>query len=242
MKKVNININKINNNSSVNLLDKKAIEELKENIKEYGLIQPITVRKIDEDNYEVIDGVKRLEACKLLGLENIEAIEDDKLSSLALTNNLSRKDANPINQAKGFEKLMAEQGLTQQELADKLGYKQSTIANKIRLLKLPEQVVEAISNGTISERHGRALLKVKEEDINEIFNNIVEKNYNVAKSEKYIKDFYSSNVNKGLCGSYQIAVNTIKQAVEMCKKANLDIDYNQTDYDDQLKIVIKIRK
>ena len=137
---------------------------------------------------------------------------------------------------------MDEENITQAELARRLGYKQSTVANKIRLLRLPEYVQNAIIDGTITERHARALLKVDEDKIEDVFLVIVNRKYNVAKSEEYIKSLGNKSHIKGVGASAAIALNTFKKTYEDCKKVGIDIDLNTREYDDYVKIEIKIKK
>ena len=244
---VKIKLNKIVPNKSQPRLDfyDESIEGLAESIKHNGLLQPITVRKVD-DHYELIAGERRYRACELNGYEEIEAIvldkSDEESANLALIENLQREDLNAIEQAMAMKKLMKFEGLTQNELAKKLGYRQSTIANKLRLLKLPEYIKNAISQGTITERHARALLNVNEEDLENVYLTITNRKYNVSKTEEYIKELSTKHKSKGVSNNVKIGINTIKEAYELCRKSGIDADYNVTEYDDQVKIVIKLKK
>ena len=175
---VRIKINKIIPNKNQPRLDfyDESIKNLAESIKENGLLQPITVRKAG-NQYELIAGERRYRACLLNGQKDIEAIimetTDDESANLALVENLQREDLNAIEQALAMKRIMKTENLTQNELAKKLGYRQSTVANKLRLLKLPEYIKKAISQDVITERHARALLNVPSENLREVYDVIV---------------------------------------------------------------------
>lgn len=243
-----ININEISVNKNQLRLEfsDETIEGLADSIKDNGLLQPITVRKVD-NGYELVSGERRLKACKMNGMEEIEAIvvdlNDEESAKLSIVENLQRQELNPIEQALAMKAIMDSEDLTQSELAARLGYKQSTVANKIRLLKLPEYVLQAIAHNDITERHARALLNVPEEKLEEICNTIVNKKYNVSKTEEYIKGVLSTNTHrKGVSGNVRIGLNTINNSFELIKKSGVDADMKVTEYDDEVKIVIRIRK
>ncbi|MDO4198485.1 MAG: ParB/RepB/Spo0J family partition protein [Erysipelotrichaceae bacterium] len=245
---VQLNIKDINtgrNQSRIDLYDEK-IESLAESIKDTGLLQPVLVRKV-EDHYELVSGERRYLACRLNGYESIDAIivdlNDEESARLVLEENLQRQDLNAIEQAMAMKAIMKNEDLTQGELAERLGYKQSTVANKLRLLKLPEYVQRAIAHNTITERHARALLNVPEEKIEEVFLTITNKKYNVSKTEEYIKGLLSNDTHrKGVSGNVKIGLNTLKQSYELCRKSGIDADMKVTEYDDEIKIVIRMKK
>ena len=185
---VRIKLDKIIPNSNQPRLDffDDSIKGLAESIKQNGLLQPVTVRK-NGANYELIAGERRYRACLLNGDKDIEAIvmesTDEQSAKLALIENLQREDLNAIEQAMAMKKIMRMEKITQNELADRLGYKQSTVANKLRLLKLPDYIKKAISSGTITERHARALLNVPADLLEDVFLTITNRKYNVSKTE-----------------------------------------------------------
>ena len=244
---VKIKITKIIPNKNQPRLDfyDDSIKGLAESIKENGLLQPITVRKAG-NNYELIAGERRFRACQLIGQKDIEAIvldkTDEESANLALIENLQREDLNAIEQAMAMKKIMKSEDLTQNELAARLGYKQSTVANKLRLLKLPEYIKKAIAKDVITERHARALLNVESSKLKEVFDTIVERKYNVSKTEEYIRELTTSHKRKGVSNNVKIGINTIKQAYDLCRKSGIDGDYTLTEYDDEVKIVIKMKK
>ncbi|MBR3006440.1 MAG: ParB/RepB/Spo0J family partition protein, partial [Erysipelotrichaceae bacterium] len=167
---------------------------------------------------------------------------DEESANLALIENLQREDLNAIEQAMAMRRIMSSEGLTQNELAKRLGYRQSTVANKLRLLKLPEYIKQAISHGTITERHARALLNVPEDKLEEVYLTITNRQYNVSKTEEYIRELTQTHHSKGVSNNLKIGVNTIKEAYELCKKSGIDADLKVTEYDDNVKIVIRMKK
>ena len=244
---VRIKLNKIIPNKNQPRLDfyDDSIKGLAESIKQNGLLQPVTVRK-NGDKYELIAGERRYRASLLNGASDIEAIimesSDEESANLALIENLQREDLNAIEQAMAMRRIMSSEGLTQNELAKRLGYRQSTVANKLRVLKLPEYIKQAISHGTITERHARALLNVPEDKLEEVYLTITNRQYNVSKTEEYIRELTQTHHSKGVSNNLKIGVNTIKEAYELCKKSGIDADLKVTEYDDNVKIVIRMKK
>ena len=167
------------------------IEELATTISEHGLLQPIVVRKADGDCYEIIAGERRFRAVKSLGWSAIPAIvrdmDDDTTAALALIENLQREQLSPIEEAEAYDRLLALNGLTQDALAKSLGKSQSTIANKLRLLKLPEDVKQSLRDRRINERHARALLPLKEEGLQlQVLAEVLEQDFNVKETEERV--------------------------------------------------------
>ncbi|MGJ9459183.1 ParB/RepB/Spo0J family partition protein [Oceanobacillus sp. CF4.6] len=167
-----------------------AIEELKESILEYGIIQPLIARKSIK-GYEIVVGERRFRAAKEAGLKTIPVIvkdlSDEKMMEIALLENLQREDLTPIEEAHAYANLMSELKVTQEELSKRLGKSRSHIANIVRLLSLPNQVVAYINNGELSMGHGRALLGLKDKDkIMPFVNKIRQEKLNVRQVEKLI--------------------------------------------------------
>ena len=172
--------------------DKEALQELSDSIKENGLLQPILVREYGEGRYQIIAGERRFRASKLAGLDEIPAIildrDDRKAAEIALIENIQRENLNPIEEAMAFRALAEEYGLTQEELAEKVGKSRSAIANSTRLLDLPEEVLEMVANGDISAGHGRTLLGVKNrENMLLLANKTVEFDFSVRQLEEEVK-------------------------------------------------------
>ncbi|WP_339230817.1 ParB/RepB/Spo0J family partition protein [Oceanobacillus sp. FSL K6-2867] len=167
-----------------------AIEEMKESILEYGIIQPLVARKSIK-GYEIVVGERRFRAAKEAGLKTIPVIvkelTDEKMMEIALLENLQREDLTPIEEAQAYANLMTELKITQEELSRRLGKSRPHIANMVRLLSLPEQVVAYINNGELSMGHGRALLGLKDKDkLFPLVNKIRHEKLNVRQVEKLI--------------------------------------------------------
>lgn len=148
--------------------DKDALEELSESIKENGLLQPILVREYGEGRYQIIAGERRYRACKLAGLTDIPAIildRDDKAAAqIALIENIQREDLNPLEEALAYKALKEEYDMTQEELSERIGKSRSAIANSMRLLDLPEEILTMVAARELSAGHARTLLGVKDRD------------------------------------------------------------------------------
>jgi ParB family transcriptional regulator, chromosome partitioning protein len=235
---------------------KSNLEELSASIKQYGVLQPINVRSIGDDFYELISGERRLRASKLAGLNEIPAVinavvEHDS-AIIALIENLQREDLNFIEEAEGYFNLINDHGLTQDELAQKVGKKQSTVANKLRILKLPQIVKVAILENGLTERHARALLKLQDEALqNKALKTILKKQLNVKKTEEMIEKMLDEvaaeqepKIERKMRGkiNYNIYVNTIKNTYKDIVKTGYQIDYNQVDKGEYIEITLTVPK
>ena len=172
--------------------DPEAMEALAESIREYGLIQPITVRPLDRGYYQIIAGERRWRAAREAGLDTIPArvVEADDRSAkvLALVENLQRQDLNPVEQAKGLNSLMKDYGLTQEAAAEQVGFSRPAVANALRLLSLPEPVLAMLEEGSLSAGHARALLALGDEDlICRAAELVVKEELSVRQTEELIK-------------------------------------------------------
>lgn len=171
--------------------DEDRLAELAGSIKKHGLIQPITVRYIGEKRFELISGERRLRASKQAGIEEIPAyireVNDEDIISFALIENIQREDLNPIEVALGYQRLIEEAEYTQAEVAERVGKSRTTVTNMLRLLNLPAYIQAGLRDQQISMGHARALLPVEdEEDQQKIFNNIIDNDYSVRKTEKAV--------------------------------------------------------
>lgn len=168
--------------------DEVALIELSESIKQHGIIQPITVRKLSSGYYQIIAGERRWRAARMAGLKevpvNIIEADDKRAAELALVENLQRADLNPVEEAKGYQRLIKEFGLTQEEAAQAVGKSRPAVTNAMRLLTLPNEVVELLEAGMISAGHARALLAIAEDDLKiEAAKMIVAKGLSVRQTE-----------------------------------------------------------
>jgi ParB family chromosome partitioning protein len=180
--------------------DRTALEELKQSIIEKGVIQPITVRRLPGGMYELISGERRVRASTEAGLTHIPAyiieVESEKeLLELSLIENIQREKLNPIEIAKAYQRLIEELGYTQEEIAKKIGKDRTTVANFIRLLKLPEQIQESLKGGEITMGHARALINLPSRKLQvEIWNKIVKQGWSVRKVEKIVRDLSKGKI------------------------------------------------
>lgn len=231
--------------------DENALMELSQSIKENGLIQPITVRK-DGDYYEIIAGERRYRACLLAGFSEVACYvmspSEEQAAQMALVENVQRENLSAIEEAKSYIQIMRQAGFTQEELAKKIGKSQSAIANKIRLLNLPEEIQEAVVSGKITERHARALLTVPVEKVNEIYTQIIERNLTVQDSEKYIlntlnkKPRKRKQKTKGFTRNVQIAMNSVMECVNMIKNLGVEVNLDTEDKEDEVQMTIHLSK
>ena len=233
--------------------DQKALEELAASIEANGLIQPITVRVV-EDHYEIIAGERRFRACQLLNREEVECYvlspSENEAAEMALVENIQRENLSAIEEAKSYVAIMRQSGLTQQKVAKKVGKSQSSIANKIRLLNLPEEIQMGVVEQTISERHARALLTVKKEKQIDVYKEIVDKKYNVRETESFIqrlsdtdkKDVKKKPLTKGFTRNIKIGINSVNECVAMIKKMGIEVKLETKETDEDLIMSIRFPK
>lgn len=236
------------------IFNDEKIKELAQTIETHGIIQPIVVRKLDKGLYELIAGERRWRAVESLGWEHISAIirdlNDTETASVALIENLQREELTVIEEAVAYQKLIELHKLTQEALAQRLGKNQSTIANKLRLLKLPQQVQEALMAKQITERHARALIKLKDEALQlNLLADVIEFDWNVKQTEEKIENMNTPKKEKekrprikGVSKDIRIAMNTIRQSLNMVSDTGIDVESNEVDFEDYYQITIKIPK
>lgn len=252
-----IDVNKIipNKNQPRKIFDDKALEELSQSIKNYGIIQPITVRKIYDDIYEIVAGERRFKAVKLLNMETIPAVvievQEEESAAMALIENLQREDLDFIEEAMAFERLIEDFNLNQTQLAEKLGKSQSTIANKMRILKLPDSVKRMLREANLTERHARALLKLDDEELLlSIVEKVIKKELNVSETEKLVNSIAEGINEKKMKDkryvrnfiNYKIYINTIKNAFDEIVKTGIDAKFEQGESDEFIEIKVRIPK
>ena len=177
--------------------NEESLRELATSIKELGVIQPITVRKLEFNKYQLISGERRLRASKLVGLNTVPAYiriaNDNESLVMALVENIQRHDLDPIEIALSYQRLIDEIQLTQEQMSDRVGKKRSTIANYLRLLKLDPIIQTGIRDGFISMGHGRAIINIEDQDIQaDIYQKIVSQNLSVRDTEALVKNYQES--------------------------------------------------
>lgn len=232
----------------------EALEEMSHSIKQYGVLQPITVRKISPTLYELIAGERRLRACKLAGLTKIPALvvemSDSDSAAAALVENLQRQDLSFIEEAEAYNSLMAIHGFTQEQIAVRLGKSQSSVANKLRLLKLPESVKRSVAENGLTERHARALLRLAEEEKQlDALKIIYDNSYNVSETDELIDRMLAEPPAKavsprriGMLKDVRIFMNTINRAVSVMIDSGIKAESVQTEFDNYYEYIIKIPK
>ena len=249
-----INVNDIipNTYQPRRFFDEVALIELSQSIKEHGIIQPLTVRKRG-DIYELVAGERRLRAAKLASLGEVPCtlvdITDTQSAQIALLENLQREDLNYIEEAEAYYNLMNDHNFTQEEIASKMGKKQSTVANKLRLLKLSPQVRGLCLENSLTERHARALLSVTDEKLQlKIIEKVIKNGLNVKKTEELInkgllklagKSLNSKNKNVKSIFPAKLYVNTIKQVFD---KFNIPANYKFNESEEYIQITVNIPK
>lgn len=250
IQQVSIDLIKPNRYQPRSVFDDDKIMELAQSIRENGLIQPIIVRQ-DGDKFEIIAGERRYRACMLAGLVAVDVIirevDEKQLTQMALVENIQREDLTSIEEARAYSELSDQHNLTQSEIAKQMGKSQSTIANKLRLLRLDETVQAAIASRDISERHARAMLAVDTDKQVEMLNNIVDKQLTVKQTERLIKSAANDGetnkpTTKGFSRNHQLAINTINQAVKMTQKFGIETYINQEEDEESIKMHITIKK
>lgn len=236
--------------------NQKGLEELSQSIRSFGVIQPISVRKLTAESYELVAGERRLRASELAELKVIPAMiveyRDKDSAMVALVENLQREDLNFIEEAEGYNSLILDHKFTQVELAEKLGKSQSTIANKLRLLNLPSDIKKALIGERLTERHGRALLKLPDDNLKHIvLEKIINNGLNVNGTETLVEDIlisirkkeenpYKQNIKSLI--SIRIYLNTIKKAYKAIREYGVNAEYGETDTEDHIIVTIKIPK
>ncbi|MCG6186658.1 ParB/RepB/Spo0J family partition protein [Maribellus maritimus] len=181
--------------------DTEALEELAASIREIGLIQPITLRKIGEDKFQIIAGERRFRAAQIAGLETIPAYvrkaKDDGMLEMALVENIQREDLDAIEIAVSYQRLMEELKFTQEEMSSRVGKKRSTIANYLRLLKLPAVIQKGLREKVISMGHARAIINIEETETQiMIYNQIIKYGFSVRKVEEIVRDLNDDSADK----------------------------------------------
>lgn len=240
------------------VFDDEKIDELCQTIRTHGLIQPIVVR-IRDNRYELIAGERRLRASKKLGLERIPAIikefNDSQTASIALIENLQREGLTAIEEAIAYQKLIDLHNLTQESLAQRLGKGQSTIANKLRLLHLPQEIQNELLSRKITERHARALIPLKDTELQlKVLQELIEREWNVKQTETRVKQLLEAAENppvekiekkqkwKSFSRDSRIAINTVRQSIHMVQQSGLPVETDEQEHDEFYQFTIRIPK
>ena len=231
--------------------DDAALEDLSASIAQYGVLQPLLVSPAEDGRYMLIAGERRLRASKMAKLAEVPVIISEytsqQIAEIALIENLQREDLHYLEEAEGYEKLMNQFHITQEAMAARVGKKQSTIANKLRLLRLSAPVRKVLMDAELSERHARALLKLPDDEKRlEVLETIVAKNFSVRQTEEYINkllDGKSEEKRKRMVvvNDVRIYLNSIKQVVDAVKTAGIPVAMEQTLEGDEVIISVRIK-
>jgi len=236
--------------------ENSELEALKQSILQNGIIQPIAVRKSLGDKYEIIAGERRVKACRLASLTHIPAVvlkaQETDAAIFALIENVQRKDLHFFDEARAYESLVREHGYKQKELADRMGKSQSSIANKIRINRLPEEIKMILTDASLTERHARALLRIPDETMQKkILLNVIKKDLSVKETEEQVEYLLCGDAaeNKTIrkqniktFADIKLFVNSIKRTVQMMKDCGLDPKFTQREAEESIEIELQIPK
>ena len=232
--------------------DPAAIEELAASIREYGLIQPITVRPLDKGYYQIIAGERRWRAARIAGLRQVPCllarVDEEDAALLALIENLQRRDLDYMEEAAAIARLLRRYGLSQQQAAEKLGRSQSAVANKLRLLRLEEPVAEALHHYGLTERHARALLRLEDpEQRLAAVEHIGKNQLNVADAEAYIDRLVTQNQTTPIrrrstyiLKDVRLFLNSVDRGVRLMQTAGVGAKVSRRDTEDAICLTVTI--
>ena len=231
--------------------DYDELEGLAQSIRQNGILQPITVRPAADGKFELIAGERRLRAARLVGVTKIPAIVVDidqkKSAVFSLLENLQRQDLDFFEEAEAIDRLLTDYGMSQEEVGKKLGKAQSTLSNKLRLLRLPEEMRYQISRAGLSERHARALLTLDNDTLRQrALGIIIDRRLTVSESERLIEQMRSKN-DRSRCNyrgirDVRVFINTLNHAVDAIRRAGVDADAAKSETPEYIEYVVRIPK
>lgn len=231
--------------------DYDELENLAQSIRENGILQPITVRKREDKKYELVSGERRLRAARLVGMVKIPSIViniDDKNSAMfSIIENLQRQSLNFFEEAEAIEKLVGEYAMSREEVALKLGLAPSTVSNKLRILRLPEEMRFELARSGLTESHARALLMLEDDNQRaRALSIIVDRHLNVAESERMINQMInrnnrSRNPLRGI-RDVRLFINTLNHAVDTIRRAGVEADAARSETEEYIEYVVRIPK
>lgn len=231
--------------------DYDELENLAQSIRENGILQPITVRKREDKKYELVSGERRLRAARLVGMVKIPSIViniDDKNSAMfSIIENLQRQSLNFFEEAEAIEKLVGEYAMSREEVAQKLGLAPSTVSNKLRILRLPEEMRFELARSGLTESHARALLMLEDDNQRaRALSIIVDRHLNVAESERMINQMINRNNSsrnplRGI-RDVRLFINTLNHAVDTIRRAGVEADAARSETEEYIEYVVRIPK
>ena len=238
--------------------DEAKLYELAESIRQNGILQPIIVRSRDGERYEIVAGERRFRAAKLVGLKEIPCIirkfSDEQAYVLSVIENIQRNNLSFFEEAASYDKLIRDYGLTQEELAKRLGKTQSAVANKLRLLKIEDSLKPLFEENNLTERHARCILRLPDiESREKAVREIISGNLNVAQTEALVLSMNGDNVKKEkrevksarynrLFKDMRVFSSTINRTIEVIKKTGIPVISNKKETDSFIEYVIRIEK
>ena len=232
--------------------DFDELEGLAQSIRQNGIIQPIAVRINGKGKYELISGERRLRASRLVGITRLPCIimdaDDEKSALFALIENVQRCDLEFFEEACAIEKLLTDYGMSREDICKKLGKAPTTISNKLRLLRIPEEIRHKITQENLTERHARALLRLTSfSQMERAISIIAEKRLNVAESERLIGQILANDSGKRqpavkLFKDVRIFVNTLNHAVDTMRRAGIEADSAKSETDEYIEYIVRIPK
>lgn len=234
----------------------EELNSLAASIEENGILQPLTVRRLNLQEYELVAGERRLRAAVIAGLKRVPCIvikcTDRESAIFALLENLQRSDLGMFEEARGISRLIRKYNLTQEEAAAKLGKKQSTVANKLRLLKLTMDEQDWINQAGLSERHARALLRISDENLRkEALSKVISESLNINQTEELVDNIISSSFiavddkhrkKRVVIKDVRIFINTINKAVDTMRLAGINAVSKRAENDDYIEYTVRIPK
>lgn len=231
--------------------DDEALRDLSASIAQFGVLQPLLVAPADNGRYMLIAGERRLRASKMAKLQEVPVIISEytsqQIAEIALIENLQREDLHFLEEAEGYEKLMEEFHLTQEAMAARVGKKQSTIANKLRLLRLSDRIRKILIEGGLTERHARALLKLDDEEKQvQVLTVVIDNGYSVRQTESYIEKLLEDKKQEKkkrmvIVNDVRIYLNSIKQVVSAIKDVGIPVAMEQTVEGDDVIVSLRIK-
>ena len=232
------------------IFDPVGLQELAESIRQHGVLQPLTVRKT-ADGLELVAGERRLRAARLAGLREVPcvviAVDEAQSGMLALVENLQRRDLDYMEEAEGLARRMERYGLSQEQAALKVGKSQSAVANKLRLLKHPPQVLEALRRTGLTERHARALLRLPEAERLSAVEQIARRDWTVAQTEQYIEARLQEAPPERRPPRYvfrdvRVFLNSLDRSLELIRSAGIDCACGREDTEQEIVLTIRLPK
>lgn len=242
-----------NPNQPRKAFEPEAMKELAESVRRYGILQPLTVRRAGRQ-FELISGERRLRAAMMAGLERVPCLvleaEETDSAVLALVENLHRRDLNFVEEAEGILRLISVYDLSQEEAAQRLGKSQSSIANKLRILKLPPDLLDRLRAAGLTERHARALLRIEGNEARRAaLEEIIEKGLSVKKTEEYIDGLLKQNPPKKparkplyILRDVRVFLNTLSRSLEVMQRSGVDARCQKSETERELVLTIRIPK